>query len=231
MLNALRLAGGSNGIPVAALVHLLPFLTGNRSACRLVVRRNAAWSLAADVRCAGLAAVLTPLSRRQRGPDWFEFLKGGPNSSHELLVVAKTDALAEELVEAELDGRFGDSGRMLEYPACCVEAYGTLSEHSSYWPSYYLGQSNVVSPWCNRLVCLWGGCCPTGELFPCSLTCSHAVTLGKKNMDVLTRVGLGRLRDDIWSRASAPLSVNFGKRVFRGAPEVPGDRAIVMEFL
>lgn len=231
VLSALRLAGDYNGISVAGLVHVLPFLTGNRSACRLALGRDAALILAADVRAAGQAAVLVPLSRRQRGPDWFEFARGDASSDDQLLVIAKDQALAEELVDAEFDGRFCDSGRLLEYPACCVDAYGMLLEHTDYWPSYYLGQSNIVSPWCNRLIYLWGECCPTGELFPCSLNCPHAVTLGKRNMNVLTKVGLGRLRDEICARAKVPLSVDADGRVYRGLPAVASDRAIVTEFL
>jgi hypothetical protein len=230
VLSALRLAGGCNGISLAGLVHLLPFLTGDRSACRLVLRRDTALLLAADVRAAGQAALLSPLRRRQRGPDWFEFSRGDPSSHDHLIVVAKNHTLAEELIDAEFDGRFLDSGRLLEYPSCCVDAYIMLSERSDYWPSYYLGQSDVVSAWCNRLVYLWGACCPTGELFPCNLNCSHAVMLGKRNMDVLTKVGLSRLREEIWTRATMPLSVDVDGRVFKGMPVVASDRAIVMEF-
>lgn len=229
VLSALRLANGYNGISVAGLVHLLPFLTGHRSACRLVLGSDAAATLAADIRSAGQAAKSTPLSRRRLGTDWFEFARGDVSSDYHLLVVAADHAVAEELIDAEFEGRFYDSGRLLEYPACCVNAYGKLSEQSDYWPSYYLGQSNVASAWCNRLVYLWGECCPTGELFPCSLNCSHAVKLGKGNMDVLTKVGLGRLREEIFARAKAPLSVDAGGRVYRGSPLVASDRAIVME--
>lgn len=226
---ALRLANGYKGISVAGLVHLLPFLTGNRSACRLVLGRDAAATLADHLRSAGQAVTFTPLSRRRRGPDWFEFARGDASSDYHLLVVAADHAVVEELVDAEFEGRFYDSGRLLQYPACCVDAYGKLSEQSNYWPSYYIGQSDVVSAWCNRLVYLWGECCPTGELFPCSLNCSRAVKLGKENMDVFTKVGLGRLRQEIFARAKAPLSIDASGRVYRGLPALLSDRAIVME--
>lgn len=228
VLGALRLAAGKHGISVAGLVHLLPFLTGKRSACRLVLGREAAHVLAADIQAAGQAALSAPLSRSQRGPDWFELERGDASSNKHLLVVATDRAIAEELVDAEFDGRFGDSGRLLEYPACCVDAYGLVTERLDYWPSYYLAQSNVVSPWCNRLTYLWGECCPTGELFPCSLNCSHAITMGKNNMDVLTTVGLERLRQEICVRSLTPLSVDASGRVYRGVPLVASDLAIVM---
>lgn len=229
VLSTLRLASCYNGISVAGLVHLLPFLTGNRSACRLVLGHDAAVTLAADIRAAGQVASLKPLSRSLRGPDWFEFVRGDASSDDYLIVVSADRAIAEELVDAEFDGRFYDSGRLLEYPLCCIDAYSKLSEQSDYWPSYYLRQSNAVSAWCNRLVYLWGDCCPTGELFPCSLNCSHAVELGKLHMDVLTNLGLGRLRKEICARATAPLSVDKFGQVYRGQPVLPNDRAIIME--
>jgi hypothetical protein len=231
VLSALRLAGGRNGISVAGLVHLFPFLRGKRSACRLVLGRKAAFALTSDVRRVGMAAVSAPLSRRERGPDWFEFARGPDSSDLHLLVVATTRTGAEEIVAAEFDGRSLDSGRLLEYPSCCVDAYAELSRQGDYWPSHYLKQSNIVSPWCNRLIYLWGDCCPTGELFPCTLNCRHAVALGKSNMDVLTTLGLGRLRAAICERAMAPLSIDRDGRVYPGVPAAATDRAIIMEAL
>lgn len=231
VLSALRLASSQNGLSVAGLVHLLPFLTGKRNACRLVLDREAAVAFAADVGKAGLTAVLAPLTRRERGPDWFDFRRGDACSDEQLLVLATDGAVAEEIADAEFDGRFRDSGRLLEYPSCCVEAYGKVSAQLDYWPSYYLDRSDVVSPWCNRLIYLWGECCPTGELFPCSLNCKQAVTLGKSNMDVLTAVGLGRLRLVICEKAMAPLSIDAGGRLYPGMPTAATDRAIVIEKL
>jgi hypothetical protein len=231
VLSALRLVGSPHGISLGGLVHLLPFLTGTRSACRLVLGSGAARKFAAEVRATGREALLTSLSRRERGPDWFEFARSDASSDYQLLVVATDSVVAEELVHAEFDGRFRDSGSLLEYPPCCVDAYGKLSGDLEYWPSYYLRQSNVVSPWCNRLVYLWGKCCPTGELFPCSLNCSHAVALGKKNMDVLSALGLERLRQEICARAAEPLSVNAAGLVYRGMPIIPSDQEIVMELI
>jgi len=231
IISALRLTRGPQGMSLGALVHLLPFLAGERSACRLVLPRDAASVFASEVRASGRVAVLASLSRFERGPDWFEFARGDAVSAEQLLVLATDRAVADELVDAEFGGRFRDSGRLLEYPACCVNAYGMLCEEADYWPNHYIRQSNIVSPWCNRLVYLWGDCCPTGELFPCSLTCSHAVALGKKNMEVLTTLGLERLREEIYTQATVPLFVKSDGRVYRGIPASAGDREIVVDIL
>jgi hypothetical protein len=47
-------------------------------------------------------------------------------------------------------------------------------------------------------------------------------------MDVLTTVGLERLRQEICVRSQTPLSVDASGRVYRGVPLVASDLAIVM---
>ena len=231
VLRVARLAGTKAGITVAGLVHLLPLLTGNRNTCRLVMGSDAASALAFDLGSAGLVTVLTPMSHQKLGDDWFELSRGSNSSNIKMVVVARDNQTAEEIVDAEFNGRFRDSGRLLEYPTCCVDAYGELNEYVAYWPSYYLKRSSTVSPWCNRLIYLWGACCPTGELFPCSLTCSHAVELGKSNMEALSAVGMHRLRSAICTTAQSPLRIDWNGRVHRGTPTTASDRSMVMEQL
>lgn len=226
VLGALRLAAGENALSLSALVHVIPFLTGERRACRLVLDRRVADSLGEHLRELRVNVRRVPVVMRELGPDWWEFGPGPMASDHALLAMASDERRAEEIIAAEFEGRFQDSGRLLGYPSCCVAAYRAVSERHRYWPSYYLDQEFVVSPWCNRLVYLWGGSCPTGELFPCSLTCTHAIKLGKKNMAALENVGLARLRDLIWQMAAGPLCATAAGEVKRGLPAGSGDQLI-----
>lgn len=216
-LRAIQLTGNERGLSVSGLIHLVPFLMGNRNACRLVLGTVEATLLARELKSNGRATILKPLERAKKGEDWLNFTLGSANSDYQMLVTSTNPQIAENVIDAEFSGNSRVSGKLLGYPLCCVTAYDEISDNHKYWPNFYLKQTNYISPWCNRFALLWGGCCPTGELFPCSLNCKQAIAMGKNNINELKRAGLGRLALMIWHQANEPLSLDSNGRIIKNS--------------
>lgn len=216
--------------PLSVLPHLILFFSGEKEAVRLVLRNHTMKRLCDELGDKGYASANTAIDIKQIGAHWGQI--GSIESSQELsslqtthsLVVLskhKTDAL--QILNEELSGESVESGRRLGYPECCIAAYPSLASYASDWPMAMLKNSSLpwsVSKWCNRLASLWGGACPTGELYPCSLQCSAAIQLGKRADFLLREHGFTEIANEICRQASRPLFLLDGEIVVADvAPE------------
>ena len=69
--------------------------------------------------------------------------------------------------------------------------------------------------WANRIATGWGGACFSGELFPCSLHCKNANSIGKKTYDCLLKIGFKKLAKELLQQSLTPLIVFEDGRVER----------------
>jgi hypothetical protein len=201
--------------PLSVVPHLILFFTGEKKAVRLVLRDHTLKQLRHELDVMGYASADAPIDIRPIGAHWgqVESTKASKAAclsppTHSVLVLSRHQSDALQILDEELSGESMDSGRHLGYPECCVAAYPGLASRASDWPMALLSRGSVpwsVSMWCNRLASLWGGACPTGELYPCNLQCSAAIQLGKRADFLLRQHGFEELAEEICRQASRPL--------------------------
>lgn len=225
LLNTIRALEGEPQFPLGVVPHLALLLAGRKEACRLVVSPSTASRIQSAPGNERLFFAIKPIFVRKVGDSWCDFSYAKPSNSANhncdavLLVIGRTDAICQAILRYELDGDGDSSGKALGYPSCCVAAYADLASNAASWPLHLLARTsgNKVSPWCNRLASLWGGCCPTGELFPCSLSCSKAIALGMSADEAIRTLGFGLIANEILRQSKEPLSL-FGGEIVHGRP-------------
>lgn len=209
--------------PLSIVPHLVLFFSAEKAAVRLVVKDQTSRPLRAELDALGYASAEAPISIKQIGANWGQLEAVNPtaegsmtSASHKIVVISQQETLAARILDEEMCGDSVESGRQLGYPECCVAAYPALAGCASDWPMAMLTRSNpaqTVSMWCNRLASLWGGTCPTGELFPCNLRCGAAIAVGKR-ADALLRIhGFTDLAEEICRQARRPLYLLDGEIV------------------
>jgi hypothetical protein len=202
-----------DSFPLSVVPHLILFFSGEKDAVRLVLRDHTVKQLRHEFDVMGYASADAPIDIRLVGAHWGQVESTQPSktprpSTHSVLVLSRHKSDALQILDEELSGESMDSGRRLGYPECCVAAYPALASRASDWPMALLSRTSdpwSVSMWCNRLASLWGGACPTGELYPCNLQCSAAIRLGKRADFLLRQHGFAELADEICRHASRPL--------------------------
>jgi hypothetical protein len=204
--------------PLALLPHLILFFAGSKPAIRLVLKNNIADSFQNCMRQLGYECMGAPISITQVGSHWGQLVPNGTiaTTSHRILVASVDSKYAEYTLSLELHGESSEAGRLLGYPECCVDAYESLAREAQRWPDVLLARSPeplTVSMWCNRLASLWGGTCPTGELFPCSLQCPHAISYGKLADKLLRENDCELLANEICRQSLHPIHLVDGEIV------------------
>lgn len=218
--------------PLALLPHLILFFAGDKPALRLVLRNDIAasfeqFAVNLEYRCAH-----APVAISNVGEQWGQVDRTRTDSealaTHRILVVSFDLKLSEHTLDQELYGESFEVGRILGYPECCVDAYPSLAREAQRWPDALMARSpdpTTVSMWCNRLASIWGGTCPTGELFPCSLRCPNAIHYGQLADTLLRRHGFAPLAEEICRQGSRPIYLLDGE-VVAGKPASAGAREI-----
>lgn len=211
-INALQHEGR---FPLSVLPHLILFFSGEKDAVRLVLRDHTLKQLHHELDGMGYASADAPIDIRLVGAHWGQIESAQSTktarpspTAHSILVISRHKSDALQILDEELSGESMESGRRLGYPECCVAAYPAMASRAADWPVAMLSRASVpwsVSMWCNRLASLWGGACPTGELYPCNLQCPAAIQLGKRADSLLRRHGFAELADEICRQASRPL--------------------------
>lgn len=219
---------------LALLPHLILFFAGEKPALRLVLRNQVAASFqrcAADLdyQCAD-----APVSITQIGDQWAQVGSTPPAAAvpttHRMVVVSSDRRLSEHVLDLELHGESSEAGRVLGYPECCVDAYHGLALEARRWPTALIARSPAplaVSMWCNRLASLWGGTCPTGELFPCSLQCPNAIRYGQLSDTMLRKHGFTLIAEEIRRQGNRPIYLLDGEVVV-GKPTDAAAREITI---
>ena len=134
-----------------------------------------------------------------------------------LLVLGNKKSDVRDCFENELNGEFRISGKYFNYPDCCIESYPLLSSSENKW-AYTLLENSGPGPypcWANRIATGWGGACFSGELFPCSLHCKNANSIGKKTYDCLLNIGFKKLAKELLQQSLTSLIVFEDGRVER----------------
>ena len=134
-----------------------------------------------------------------------------------LLVLGNEKSDVRDCFENELNGEFRISGKYFNYPDCCIESYPLLSSSENKW-AYTLLENSGPGPypcWANRIATGWGGACFSGELFPCSLHCKNANSIGKKTYDCLLNIGFKKLAKELLQQSLTSLIVFEDGRVER----------------
>ena len=134
-----------------------------------------------------------------------------------LLVLGNKKSDVRDCFENELNGEFRISGKYFNYPDCCIESYPLLSSSENKW-AYTLLENSGPGPypcWANRIATGWGGACFSGELFPCSLHCKNANSIGKKTYDCLLKIGFKKLAKELLQQSLTSLIVFEDGRVKR----------------
>ena len=134
-----------------------------------------------------------------------------------LLVLGNEKSDVRDCFENELNGEFRISGKYFNYPDCCIESYPLLSSSENKW-AYKLLENSGPGPfpcWANRIATGWGGACFSGELFPCSLHCKNANSIGKKTYDCLLKIGFKKLAKELLQQSLTSLIVFEDGRVER----------------
>lgn len=198
--------------PLSVLPHLILFFAGDKPAARLVLEEPISSALQASMEALGHSCAVASVYVSQVGSHW------GKIGTHDdlrpevevqrVLVLGTTRVLAASVLEKELAGDSREAGAALGYPACCVAAYPSLADRPEEWPAVLMARSAMpmsASQWCNRLASLWGGTCPTGELFPCDLHCAEAIQTGKRADALLREHGFSLIADEILAQASRPI--------------------------
>lgn len=232
MYGAIHVLQAAEVFPLALMPHLILFFAGNKPAIRLVLRADIAGSFQQYADRIGYSCADAPISISQVGNQWGQIGRppAGPvmPATNRILVVSPDHKFSEHILDLELFGESSEVGRILGYPDCCVEAYPHLALEAERWPDALMARSHPslsVSMWCNRLASLWGGTCPTGELFPCSLQCANAIRYGKLADALLHEHGFVPLAEEIRKQGRRPIyyldgEVVVGNRPSLGASEI-----------
>ena len=197
--------------PLALLPHLILFFAEQKRALRLVLSADLCASFQGFSEGWGYHCASADLLITQVGSHWGQIAsveRDSREASHRVLVVSANRDLSRQVLQMELFGESRDVGQALGYPECCVRAYPSLAQDAEHWPNTIIERSHRpghVSMWCNRLASLWGGTCPTGELFPCSLECDNAIEYGRLADRLLREHGFSLLADEICHQARRPI--------------------------
>ena len=234
LVGAIHVLQAEKHFPLALVPHLILFFAGSKPALRLVLRTEIAESFRRCAKLWNYSCADAPIAITQVGEQWGQVDRVPASSdappSHQILVISADQSLADRTLEMELFGESSDVGRQLGYPECCVAAYPRLAHDAPRWPDTLMARSPdplTVSMWCNRLSSLWGGTCPTGELFPCSLQCPNAIRYGQLADSLLREHGFELLAEEIRKQASRPLFLLDGE-VVAGRPSIVEAREIVI---
>lgn len=224
LYGAINVLQAERHFPLALVPHLILFFAGEKLALRLVLRNLIADSFRRYVEQLGYFSAEAPIAITQVGDQWGQVDRlptdSATGATHQILVISSDQATADRTLDLELFGESSDVGQLLGYPECCVAAYPKLAHEAQRWPETLMARSPeplTVSMWCNRLASLWGGTCPTGELFPCSLECPNAIQYGQLADRVLREHGFTPLADEILRQACRPIFLLDGE-VVAGSP-------------
>lgn len=128
-----------------------------------------------------------------------------------MVCISKSSKLLSQLEEAESCGETVKAGRILGYPDCCVERLFSVTSRGELWANYYLEdfrKSGFGSKYANRFPIVLGGMSAVGELFPCSLSCPHAIQYSKNMIADMESLGYSRVAEKCISDSSKTVRVD-----------------------
>jgi hypothetical protein len=210
----LRLLASERQIPAATLADVVLYAANEKDALRFAVpialhERLDGWAAAH-----GLHATGARVGGQQVG-DW-TVLSPEAGDDVALLVYGRSAGDVERLCAAEVDGDPAEAGRLLGYPACCIEAYALHSSSPATWVERTLARSGAgpYPCWANRLPLQRGAVTFIGELYPCSFRCEAAVAHGRRVYAAMRRLGLEGLAQQTLEQSLRPVDHSAGRIEF-----------------
>jgi len=165
---------------------------GHRTLGLLHVEAAAAAQVRDGLRILGLAVVATRFLTRENDPSSRESLLKLPSevkhdgafAPHEW---AEIWFGREGIAVPGADALFGDPGRFLGYPSCCVSAFGRIAGLSAHYRRY-LFDARPRHWELNRLTALFGRSLLMPDFFPCELSCDAALRFCRSLLGVAEEV-------------------------------------------
>lgn len=193
---------------IAAVPEIARFAIGAKGVIRLVVSAGAHGECDSLSHSLGLHCVFKALYVVPVGGTWrtIHAADTAPNESDTAAAYFSFDRSASLCAMADAqDSKM--AGELFGYPPCCVATIGELADAGGAWPQVLVQRSGKPATWhaaANRIVADWGGIPPSGELFPCRLSCELAAALGAAGFEALELLGLRRLAGQIRDGATRP---------------------------
>lgn len=210
----LQLLASERQIPAATVADVVLYAVKEKDALRFAVplalrERLDAWATSHGLRAAGAR-----VGGRRVG-DW-TVLSPEAGDDIALLVYGRAVEDVERLCAAEVDGDPTVAGRLLGYPACCIEAYGQHASSPATWVERTLANSGAgpYPCWANRLPLQRGAATFIGELYPCSFRCEAAVAHGRRVYAAMRRLGLEGLAQQTLDQSLRPVDHASGRIEF-----------------
>ena len=216
----LSLYQGTDQISIAILSEIILFTCGINRVLRLVIEPNFSNEIKRTLLNENLYFSSGKLYEVINDNGWSSISNIPIDSemrTQTLLVLGNKKSDVRDCFENELNGEFRISGKYFNYPDCCIESYPLLSSSENKW-AYTLLENSGSGPypcWANRIATGWGGACFSGELFPCSLHCKNANSIGKKTYDCLLKIGFKKLAKELLQQSLTSLIVFEDGRVER----------------
>ena len=216
----LSLYQGTDQISIANLSEIILFTCGINRVLRLVVKPDFASQIQRSFITDNLYFLSGESYLSVKDNGWVSISNIPIDSemrTQTLLVLGNKKSDVRDCFENELNGEFRISGKYFNYPDCCIESYPLLSSSENKW-AYTLLENSGPGPypcWANRIATGWGGACFSGELFPCSLHCKNANSIGKKTYDCLLKIGFKKLAKELLQQSLTSLIVFEDGRVER----------------
>ena len=216
----LSLYQGTDQISIAILSEMILFTCGINRVLRLVVESNFSNEIKRTLSNENLYFASGKLYEVINDNGWSSISnKPIDNKLHTkvLLVIGNKLSEVEDCYKNELNGNYKISGKYFNYPDCCINSYPSISSSQDKWANSLIENSGPgpYPCWANRLATGWGGACFSGELFPCSLHCKNANSIGKKTYDCLLNIGFKKLAKELLQQSLTSLIVFEDGRVER----------------
>ena len=137
---------------------------------------------------------------------------GEPGGDERVVAVARTEALAEQFLEAEIEGDDVAICDMLGYPRCCSLSYQNLSSERD-WLTELLSNTTHCSSYpheTNRIAYLFDDRWIGFDYFPCSLQCVETKRIFAMIYALLHECGIGMMADKIRAEMKMPILIRSG---------------------
>ena len=204
----------SRDIPISVIPEILLFFYSDKKIIRIVVSENSTkLGVEKFVKEMNLFIISNSIYVEELGNTWATIHNQKTQKKYKtnfLITIGKSEKETEKAHSLELTGETLKIGELLNYPACCVSAYPEISNYFDKWPLYYLSQDGQGrhSNFANRLAIARGGISPIGEMYPCSLECQNAISIGRKVYEIANKIGMKKLSEKILFYSKETISIS-----------------------
>jgi hypothetical protein len=220
------------GYTLRNVFETIALMAGYKPVMRLVLEDSSAMRVREELRDSNLAVVVSSWKLRPKYTtslkDVFtEIVQSGELGGNERVVaVSRTEALAEQFLEAEIKGDDVAICDMLGYPRCCSLSYQNISSKRD-WLTELLSNTTHCSSYpheTNRIAYLFNDRWIGFDYFPCSLQCVETKRIFTMVNALLHECGLGAMAEKIKAEMKMPILIRSGVIVQLREARVTPDR-------